>query len=172
MKQSKCTFLRPSVTYLGHKIDAEGLHPLDDRIRAIKDAPTPTSVPKLKSYLGMLSYYNKFLPNLSSVLHPLHRLLRKDTPWRWGSAQSEAFNKSTKLLLSSNCLTHYDPSRDLTLACDASNYGLGAVLSHKMPDGSDRTNRVRLSNSQHSRTQLLAVREGGVGVRLWSQEVS
>ena len=95
VKQSKCTFLPPSVTYLGHKIDAEGLHPLDDRIRAIKDAPTPTSVPKLKSYLGMLSYYNKFLPNLSSVLHPLHRLLRKDTPWRWGS---EAFNKSTKLL--------------------------------------------------------------------------
>ena len=138
LRQSKCTFLRPSVTYLGHKIDAEGLHPLDDRIRAIKDAPTPTSVPKLKSYLGMLSYYNKFLPNLSSVLHPLHRLLRKDTPWRWGSAQSEAFNKSTKLLLSSNCLTHYDPSRDLTLACDASNYGLGAVLSHKMPDGSDQ----------------------------------
>ena len=91
VKQSKCTFLRPSVTYLGHKFDAEGLHPVDDRIR---DAPTPTSVPRLKSYLGMLSYYNKFLPNLSSVLHPLHQLLRKDTPWRWESAQSEAFNKS------------------------------------------------------------------------------
>ena len=79
-KKSKCAFMRPSVSYLGHKIDAEGLHPLDDRVRAIKDAPTPTSVSGLKSYLGMLSYYNKFLPSLSSRLYPLHRLLRKDTP--------------------------------------------------------------------------------------------
>ena len=129
--------MRPSVSYLGHKIDAEGLHPLDDRVRAIKDAPTPTSVSGLKSYLGMLSYYNKFLPSLSSLLYPLHRLLRKDTPWVWGTAQSKAFTVSKKLL-SSNCRTHFDSSLELTLACDASNYCLGAVLSHKMPDGSDR----------------------------------
>ena len=138
VKQSKCAFMRPSVTYLGHKIDAEGLHPLDDRVRTIKDAPTPTSVSGLKSYLGMLSYYSKFLPNLSSALHPLHQLLRKDTPWVWGAAQSKAFTNSKKLLLSLNCLTHFDSSLDLTLACDASNYGLGAVLSHKTADGSDR----------------------------------
>ena len=138
VKQSKCAFMRPSVTYLGHKIDAEGLHPLDDRVRAIRDAPTPTSVTKLKSFLGMLSYYNKFLPSLSSVLYPLHRLLRKDIPWVWGAAQSKAFSDSKKLLLSSNCLTHFDSSLDFVVACDASNYGLGAVISHKMPDGSDR----------------------------------
>ena len=138
VKQSKCAFMRPSVCYLGHRIDAEGLHPLDDRVRAIRDAPTPTSVSELKSYLGMLSYYNKFLPNLSSLLHPLHRLLRKDVPWVWGKSQAKAFVNSKKLLLSSNCLTHFDISRELTLACDASNYGLGAVLSHKMSDGTDR----------------------------------
>ena len=137
-KKSKCAFMRPSVSYLGHKIDAEGLHPLDDRVRAIRDASTPTSVSGLKSYLGMLSYYNKFLPSLSSLLYPLHRLLRKDTPWVWGTAQSKAFTVSKKLLLSSNCRTHFDSSLRLTLACDASNYGLGAVLSHKMPDGSER----------------------------------
>ena len=56
----------------------------------------------------------------------------------WGTAQSKAFTISKKLLLSSNCLTHFDSSLELTLACDASNYGLGAVLSQKMPDGSDR----------------------------------
>ena len=57
VKQKKCVFMRPSVTYLGHVIDANGLHPLSDRVRAIKDAPTPRSVYELKSYLGMLSYY-------------------------------------------------------------------------------------------------------------------
>ena len=138
VKQSKCAFMRPSVTYLGHKIDAKGLHPLDDRVRAIRDAPTPTSMTKFKSFLGMLSYYNKFLPSLSSVLYPLHRLLRKDTPWVWGAAQSKAFYDSKKLLLSSNCLTHFDSYLNLVLACDVSNYCLGAVISHKMPDGLDR----------------------------------
>ena len=81
VKQSKCTFIRPSVTYLGHKIDAEGLHQLHDRVCAIRNAPTPTSVTKLKSFLGMLSDYSMFLPSLSSVLYLLHWLLKKDTPW-------------------------------------------------------------------------------------------
>ena len=72
VKRSKCTFMCPSVTYLGHKIDAEGLHNLADRVTALVDAPAPTSMGRLKSYLGMLSYYSKFLPNLSSTLHPLY----------------------------------------------------------------------------------------------------
>ena len=157
VKQSKCAFMRPSVCYLGHRIDAEGLHPLDDRVRAIRDAPTPTSVSELKSYLGMLSYYNKFLPNLSSLLHPLHRLWRKDVPWVWGKFQVKAFVNSKKLLLSSNCLTHFNISRELTLACDASNYGLGAMLSHKMSDGTDRPIAYAchtLSPAKHNYSQL------------------
>ena len=138
VKQNKCAFMRQSVTYQGHRIDAEGLHPLPDRIRAIKEAPTPNSVPALKSYSGMLSYYSKFLPNLSTTLHPLYRLLRKDVPWKWKAAQVKAFAASKELLTSESCLTHFDSSLELTLACDASAFSLGVVLSHKMPDGSDR----------------------------------
>ena len=80
------------MTYLGHRIDAVGLHPLHDKVQAIKDAPKPQSVTELKSFLGMLTYYGKFLPNLSSVLHPLHELLKKDTPWRWGLEQESVFS--------------------------------------------------------------------------------
>ena len=58
VKQSKCAFMRPSVTYLHHRIDADGLHPLMDQVGAIKEAPMPTSVSALKSYLGMLTYYS------------------------------------------------------------------------------------------------------------------
>ena len=71
-------------------------------------------------------------------MHPLYDLLKKDVNWRWGAAQEKAFAASKKLLTSSNCLTHFDSTLDLTLACDASSYGLGAALSHKMPDGSKR----------------------------------
>lgn len=109
VKQSKCTFMRESVTYLGHRIDANGLHPLQDNVRAIQEAPTPTSVSTLKSYLGMLTYYSKFLPNLSTTLHPLYHLLRKDVPWSWGAEQEKAFATSKKLLTSDSCLMHFDP---------------------------------------------------------------
>ena len=74
VKQSICKFMQPSVTYLGHVIDADGQHPLSECVRAIKEALTPRSVTKFKSYL---SYYSKFLPNLSSTFHPLYNLLKK-----------------------------------------------------------------------------------------------
>ena len=137
-RRSKCVFMRPSVTYLGHHIDADRLHPLDDRLAAIQEAPKPTSVTTLKSYLGMLSYYSKFLSNLSTILHPLHKLLRKNVNWKWGLDQARAFAVSKKLLTSDSFLTHFDSSISLILACDALAYGLGVVLSHQTPDGSDR----------------------------------
>ena len=75
IKKEKCSFMSPSVVYLGHKIDRDGLHPVEDKVNAVVDAPRPTSVPQLKSYLGILSYYSKFLPNLATVLAPLYHLL-------------------------------------------------------------------------------------------------
>ena len=65
-KKSKYLFMASSASYLGHKIDAEGLHPLPDKLQAVKAAPTPRNVSELKSYLGLLTYYGKFLPNLST----------------------------------------------------------------------------------------------------------
>ena len=138
LQRNKCKFLEPSVTYLGHLIDAEGLHPVPEKIKAIQDAPEPTDVSQLKSYLGLLSYYRKFMPNLSSVLAPLYNLLKADCHWRWHKEEQEALEASKKLLQSTNVLVHFNPDLELILSCDASSYGLGAVLSHQMPDGSER----------------------------------
>ena len=85
----------------------------------------------------MLSYYSKYLPNLSTELAPLHKLLKHSTPWQWNTERQEAFDKSKKLLTSSQLLVHFNPELEIILACDASNYGIGAVLSHRMPDGSE-----------------------------------
>ena len=71
VKQSKCLFMVPTVTFLGHRIDAKGLHPLADKVKAIEAAPIPTNITELKSYLGLLTYYGKFLPNLADKLTPL-----------------------------------------------------------------------------------------------------
>ena len=66
--------------------------------KAIAKAPAPSSVQELRSYLGILTYYGKFLPNLSTTLHPLYELLKKDVPWSWGSAESKAFAASKDML--------------------------------------------------------------------------
>ena len=138
VKKKKCLFMVPSVSYLGHKIDADGLHPLPDKLQAVKAAPTPRNVSELKSYLGLLTYYGKFLPNLSTHLEPLYRLLPKDSKWKWTKVQENAFEESKNLLQSSQLLVHFNPELPLILACDASAFGIGAVLAHRMPDGYEK----------------------------------
>ena len=138
LKKEKCLFMEKSVMYLGHTIDANGLHPITEKVEAIKEAPRPKNVSQLKSYLGLITYYGRFLPNISHILFPLYRLLRRNTRWRWAVSEEEAFIKSKKMLLSSNLLVHFDPSLELTLACDASPYGVGAVLAHRTADGVEK----------------------------------
>ena len=138
LKQAKCSFLVPSVEYLGFKISKEGLQPTAGKIKAVKSSPAPTNVSQLKSFLGVVNYYGKFLPDLSTLLAPLYALLQKEVKWNWSEKQQKAF-EDVKILLTSDCiLVHYDPDKELVLACDASPYGVGAVLSHRDTNGCDR----------------------------------
>ena len=120
VQKPKCKFMAPSVIYLGHMIDQYGLRPLKEKIEAIQNAPAPKNVSELRSYLGLLTYYSKFLPNMAQVLAPLYKLLRKDVQWRWANKEKKAFQASQELLTSSSLLVHFDPDLDLILMCDAS----------------------------------------------------
>ena len=131
-------FLAPSMIYLGQRIDAQGLHPVADKLQAITEAPGLHNVSELKLYLGLLTYYAKFLPNLSTTLAPLYKLLKAEMRWKWGTKEERAFKESKKLLLALQLLVYFDPKQEIQLACDASGYGIGAVPSHKMPDGSEK----------------------------------
>ena len=134
----KCQFLKTSVQYLGHIVSSKGIQPVQDKVEAIRKAPTPSNLTELQSFLGMVQYYGKFIPNLSMVLHPLYERLKADALWSWDSACDDAFNQCKRLLSSDTVLTHYDGSKPLILATDASPYGVGAVISHVMPDGSEK----------------------------------
>ena len=81
LRMSKCKFLVSSVEYLGHVIDADGLHLSESKVRAIKEAPCPTNVTELRSFFGLLNFYHKFLPDLATFLAPLHKLLLKVSKW-------------------------------------------------------------------------------------------
>ena len=137
VRREKCFFLRPRIEYLGYIIDKDGLHPIEAKVQAIKEAPQPTNVTQLRSFLGLINYYGKFMPNLSSTLTPLYSLLNKDQKWHWDSEQQQAFQAAKDALQSDSLLVHFDPKKPLVLACDASDYGIGAVLSHII-DGQER----------------------------------
>ena len=138
VNQSKCKFRTSSVEYLGHRIDEDGLHPLKDKIAAIVDAPSPTNVSELRAYLGLINYYAKFMSNRATMLKPLHNLPRAGEKWVWSEECESVFQESKTELLTNRVLVHYDSKRALKLDCDASQYGVGAVLSHVMDNGEER----------------------------------
>ena len=80
LKKPKCAFLQPSVTYL---IDAEERRATKEKLQAILQAPSPRNVQELHSFLGLLNYYGRFIPNLATVIHPLNTLLHHDCKWKW-----------------------------------------------------------------------------------------
>ena len=84
-----------------------------------------------------MNYYGRFVQNLSTLLQPLNVLLRNDTPWKWSAACAKAFKQAKEKIVSPNVLVHYNPDKPIRLAGDASSYGIGAVISHVMEDGSE-----------------------------------
>ncbi|XP_016520874.1 uncharacterized protein K02A2.6-like [Poecilia formosa] len=131
VKRSK--FNKPQIEYLGHVLDEHGVHPSEEKVRAIQDAPAPTNVKELQAFLGLINYYGRFVPMQSTALAPLYKLLKDSVTWRWTEPEQAAFNRCKGLLTSDRVLEPYDPNLPLPLACDASAYGISAVIQHTMP---------------------------------------
>ena len=138
IRKSKCSFLQTSVTYLGHIIDKDGIRPQTDKIEAIQKMPLPKDQKELRSFLGMVNYYDRFVPGLATKCATLNDLLHKDKKWHWTKKHSQTVEVIKEALVSVDTLTHYDPNLPITLACDASTVGVGAVISHTFPDGKEK----------------------------------
>lgn len=153
----KCQFAQPYIEYLGHLLSKEGVAKgpkVDDVIKM----PPPQDVTSLKSFLGSVQFYAKFLPsNYSTIAEPLYSLTKKTTQWTWGPGQQAAFDSLKNLLSSENVLVHYDEKIPIGIACDASSVGIGAVLFHRYPDGSERpicNVSKKLTDSQRNYSQI------------------
>ena len=107
-------------------------------MRAIVELPEPTDLKQLQSFLGGINYYSKFMPNMADIAKPLYRLLEKKTEWRWSQNEQNAFDNLKSLLMKAPVLTLYDPKLPIKVACDASQYGLGAVISNIFPNGEEK----------------------------------
>ncbi|GFV71180.1 transposon Tf2-8 polyprotein [Trichonephila clavipes] len=138
VNKRKSEFFKKSVNYCGHTIDKFGLHKTQEKIDAITKVPVPKTVSDLKSFLGLVNYYGKFIPNLSTRVALFNNLLQKGTKFLWTAECEKAFKALKQEIASDRILCHYDPKLPLVLQTDASPVGIGAVLSHIMLDGTEK----------------------------------
>ena len=123
--REKCEFFQTKITYCGHEVDRHWLHKTQEKIHAVVNAPRPENVQQLRSFLGLVNYYHKFLPNLATTLNPLNGLLEQGKRWKWTTECEEAFHSVKKLITSDMVLTHYDPGRPLRLVATLHQSELG-----------------------------------------------
>ena len=135
IKPEKCVFLTKEISYLGFKITDKGLFKTDEKIKAIKESKSPTNVSEVRSFLSLVTFDSKFVPNLATMAAPIYQLTRKNIPFDWNEACQNAFKALKEELCSNRFLFYYNPELPLIVACDASPVGLGAVLAHKLPIG-------------------------------------
>ncbi len=90
-KLTKCEFLKAKVTFLGHIVDANGIHTMDDKISAIKKFPEPRTVENIRSFIGLCGYYRPFIDGFAKIASPLTILLKKEIPFHWNATQEKSF---------------------------------------------------------------------------------
>jgi transposase InsO family protein len=125
----KCEFFRKEVCYLGHVISDKGVSPNPETVNSVVNFPTPKNVKQIQSFLGLTGYYRRFVPHYSDISSPLTRLTKKDVPFLWGNEQENSFRLLKELLVNPPILQYPDFSKEFILSTDASNIGIGALLS-------------------------------------------
>ena len=137
LKPNKCFFLKRSIKFLGHIVSDKGILPDPDRIKAISQLKTPTTVKELRSFLGIAGYYRKFIPKFAKICSCLYDLTRLDRDFIWKNEHSIAFELVKNLLISAPILIHPNYNYPFILQTDASINGLGAVLT-QIIEGEER----------------------------------
>ena len=137
IKGSKCQLFQPEVEYLGHVVSAEGVATDPKKVKAVQGWPTPHCTKDIRSFLGLCSYYRNFIRGFSQVAAPMNRLLEKETEFTWTQECEAAFEHLKQALISAPILGYPRPGRQLVVDTDASDVGLGAVLS-QVQDGEER----------------------------------
>lgn len=129
LSPKKCTFFQHEVPFLGHVVGRDGVRTDPQKVTAVADWPVPNDLAGLRSFLGLCSYYRRFVPGFATVAAPLHQLTRKGARFQWGEACQRAFETLKQALVEAPVLPYPDPSLPYLLDTDASAEGVGAVLS-------------------------------------------
>ena len=134
LKPSKCSFFRKSVQFLGHVVSENGIHTDPEKIAAVKNWPVPKTPKQVRSFLGLCSYYRRFINNFADIARPLHKLTEKTAKYEWTSSCQQAFDYLKQTLTSAPILSYPKPEGQFILDTDASQEAVGAVLSQLQND--------------------------------------
>ncbi|XP_043282371.1 uncharacterized protein [Venturia canescens] len=134
LRVDKCRFLFTTVEYLGYRVSNEGFSPTDDGIAAIQRYPVPRDTRGVRSFLGMASYFRKFVNGFSLIAKPLHELCKKNVTFRFGEIELKAFEMLKEKLVQAPILAIYSPRDETELHCDGSSRGYGSVLFQRKSD--------------------------------------
>ncbi|XP_055590264.1 uncharacterized protein K02A2.6-like [Uranotaenia lowii] len=137
INKRKCEFGRSQVTFMGHRLDGNGISPSEEKVDSIRRFRCPENVEEVRSFLGLANYLGKFIPNLSTLTAPLRELLHKNVRFKWIPEHTEAFDKVKEALADPRNLGYYSPYDETIVIADASPVGLGAVLL-QVKDGQKR----------------------------------
>ena len=138
LKLKKCNFFAQEIEYLGFKVGQNGILPNPDKVAAIQTLPAPTCVREVRAFIGMCSYYRRFIPNFSAIAEPLISLTRKFARFTWSTACQTAFDFIKENLIKAPLLTYPNPNKPYTLYTDASDKCIGACLAQHDDSGEEK----------------------------------
>jgi len=131
VKLEKCEFDKSETTFLGYVLSRDGLKMDKEKVKAILDWPIPTNVKEVQSFIGLCNYYRLFIKDFAKIANPIHKLTRKNVPFKWDKDQQKAFDKLKYLFTSAPILMNPDSNKPFVVETDASNFAVGAVLSQE-----------------------------------------
>lgn len=135
LNPEKCSFMLPEINFLGHKLDRSGIQPVDENIKKITDFPIPNTVKKVRRFIGLVSYFRRFVPKFSELTAPLTNLIRKRKKFQWTPTAQKSFEILKQKLSEPPILTHPNFNKQFILSTDSSDNALGASLGQKDENG-------------------------------------
>jgi len=135
LKIDKCKIAQSEIQYLGYSISKDGIKPDKKNIESIINFPVPTNAKSVHSFLGLCSYFRKFVEGFSVLAQPLYKLIRKNVKFKFGEEELQCFENLRQKLIDAPVLAIFDPKDYTELHCDASALGYGAILLQRKTDG-------------------------------------
>jgi len=134
LKPVKCKLLKHRVEFLGHIVSHQGVEVDPGKVRKVLEWVQPQALTQVRSFIGLCAYYRRFIPDFSTLAKPLFGLMEKGAEFRWGESQERAFRALKEALTKAPVLAYPKPDIPYILDTDASNFGIGAVLSQVQDD--------------------------------------
>ena len=135
LKTSKCIFFSSEIELLGHKVTKDGIIPLERNVETIKKFPKPQKVKDVRAFIGLTSYYRKYIKNFAKIANPLTDLTKKDNKFIWGENQEKAFETLKNAIISAPVLAHFEDGFPVFVTTDASLEGVAGILEQEDSKG-------------------------------------